>query len=416
MTRFRNYFFGDNANIISDREFQALLLANVLPILGSGLVSPILNSLIGPFGTSAANIGLIISVFTAPSILIIPLAGILSDWYGRKPVLVASIALFGLAGLAIVLTTDFQVVLILRLLQGIGFGGTMPIITASIGDLYTKSEEATAQGLRIAGSGFAATVFPLISGLLVVIAWQYPFFLYAIAIPIAFLVARWFNEPSAAADTAQDTTKKSVKAEFLTILALIKQRRVFVLILARGFPTFVWIAFLTYNSLVVVRIIGGETAQSGVLVALGSLAFGTAASQAGRLAERFKDKFYPILGANICLSAGFIIFLFAPILLIGAISIAIAGLGFGVALSLYRSLITDLTNDSHRGSIVSVSEAFGRVVATTTPILTGIIIAVGSPRIGVESAVQVAGTSAALLAGGGGIICLLIIRSSPPVQ
>jgi hypothetical protein len=44
-----------------------------------GMLSPVLESLIDPFGTSAANIGLMISFFTAPAIVVIPIAGVLGD-------------------------------------------------------------------------------------------------------------------------------------------------------------------------------------------------------------------------------------------------------------------------------------------------------------------------------------------------
>ena len=132
--------FGDDAAIIRERDFRLLLLANVLPVLGSSLLSPVLNSLIEPFGTSPADVGLMISVFTAPGIVIIPVTGVLADRYGRKPVLVTALVVFGLAGSAIALTTEFRIALGLRLLQGVGFAGISPIIITSIGDLYAGAK------------------------------------------------------------------------------------------------------------------------------------------------------------------------------------------------------------------------------------------------------------------------------------
>jgi MFS family permease len=57
----------------------------------------VLDTLTEPFGTSAADVGLLISAFTAPGIVMIPVGGAVADRYGRKPVLVASLVLFGLA-------------------------------------------------------------------------------------------------------------------------------------------------------------------------------------------------------------------------------------------------------------------------------------------------------------------------------
>ncbi|MEF8869616.1 MAG: MFS transporter, partial [Haloarculaceae archaeon] len=197
--------FGDDAAVLRDADFQTLLLANVLPPLGAALLSPILDSLIDPFGTSAADIGLLVSFFTAPAIVVIPVAGAISDRYGRKPVLVAALVLFGVAGSAIAFTTEYRVALALRTLQGVAFGGLTPIIITSLGDIYEGTAEATAQGIRFTGSGLTQTVFPLLSGSLVAVAWQYPFLIYAIALPVAAVVALRFEEPTTAGGGA-DTT------------------------------------------------------------------------------------------------------------------------------------------------------------------------------------------------------------------
>ena len=400
--------FGAHAEMLYERNFQALLLATVLPPLGSTLISPILDSLIGAFGTSAADIGLIISVYTAPSIAVIPLAGVISDRFGRKPVLVPALVLFGLAGILITLTTDFRIVLALRFLQGIGFGGCMPIITTSIGDLYQASDETTAQGLRLAGAGLATTVLPFLSGVLVLIGWQYPFLMYAIAFPVAGIVFRWFDEPqSITSPPASGDPSADSRLDSFVLLA--RQPPVLLTIIGRGLPTFVWIAFITYNSLIVVRSMGGTALYAGVLFAIASLAFAAAGSQAGRLTDRFSGQFHPLLAANIFLFLGFVIFLFAPAVSIAAIGSLVVGTGFGLALSLYRSTVTGLTDDALRGSLVSVSEAFGRVVATLTPVLTGALIAILSLELGTVLAVQIAGIAAAIVGSGGGIACLILL-------
>jgi len=413
--------FGEDAAVLGDRSFQLLLLANLLPPLGTALLSPVLDSLIEPFSTTATDIGLMMSFFTAPPIIIIPLAGALADRYGRKPVIVFSLLLFGAAGTAIALTTDFRVALGLRLLQGAAFGGLTPVIITSIGDLYAGTREATAQGLRFTGSGLTQTVFPLIAGLLVAVAWQLPFLIYAMAFPIALLVALRFEEPGdsaspasgdpVSADGGAPTSDRSYAAE---LFALIRRPRVLSLVLGRGLPIVVWIAFLTYNSIIVVRIQGGTPGQAGLLVAFGSLAYAAAASQAGRITALVDSRFLPLVAANVALSAGFAVVLYAPNVFVAAAGIAVSGAGFGTALSLYRSIVTGLAPQHLRAGLVSVAEANGRVVATVTPILMGVAIAAGEQSLGFESALILTGVGAAIVGGGGGILCLLVAKASPP--
>lgn len=416
--------FGDDATVLRDRDFQTLLLANVLPPLGAALLSPILDSLIEPFGTSTADIGLLISFFTAPAIVVIPVAGALSDRYGRKPVLVAALVLFGVAGSGIAFTTEFRVALALRLFQGAGFGGITPVIITSIGDIYTDTAEATAQGIRFTGSGLTQTVFPLLSGALVAVAWQYPFLIYAMALPVAAVVALRFEEPTRAdgGDGAEGSEGAVANENGLegsrlrALLGLVRQRRVAALVVARGLPLTVWIGFVTYNSIVVVRFLGGTPTVAGGLVAVGSLAYAAVASQAGRVTARFDSRLYPLVAANLCLGAGFVLFLLAPSLAVAGVGIAVSGAGFGLALALYRSIITGLAGESLRGSLVSLAEAFGRVVATATPILMGGAIAVATPRVGLVSAVRIAGLAAAAVGGLGGALLLLVASRSPPVR
>lgn len=408
--------FGEESQIVFDRSFQALLLANLVGPMGIGVLSPVLDSLIDPFATTPADIGLMISFFTAPAIVIIPLAGLLADRYGRKPILLAALPLYGIAGLLIALTTDFHVVLGLRLVQGIGFGGVTPVIITSIGDIYDGNVEATAQGVRFTGSGLSNVAFPLFSGVLVVVSWRYPFLLYALAIPIAVAVYAWFDEPvsrdARRGRSADDTTMQ----QLASLLRLVRHRRVFAMIVARGLPVFIWIGFVTYNSIVVVRVLEETPTVAGIIVSIASLSLAIAASQAGRITAAFESRLAPLIASNACLGVGFAIFLLAPGILVAGIGMVISGLGFGLTLSLYRSIITGLSGESLRGGLVSLAEAFGRVIGTLTPILMGSAIATVAPHTGIGSAVQYVGLATAAIGSVGGVLCLVMVRLSPPVE
>lgn len=405
--------FGGDAKILYEQDFQALLLANMFAPLGTALLSPILDSMIVPFGTSPANIGLLISGYTAPAIISIPIAGVLADRIGRKPILVVSLLLFGGGGAAIAFTTNLRVALGLRILQGAAFGGLTPIIVTSIGDIYEGAEEATGQGLRFTGAGLSNTVFPLLAGFLVLSAWQYPFFIYATAIPFAGLVHLQFTEPADfKSATATSTADVAPKSHIRALFRLVRHRHVLAIVISRGLPLLVWIGFLTYNSIVIVGLREGTPAQAGLLFAIGSLAMALTASQVGRITAIFDSRFVPLIAAHVCLGVGFSLFLLSPLLLLAGMGTALLGAGFGLASSLYRSLITGFATDSQRGSLVSLAESVGRVSATVTPIIMGGAIAVASPYIGKGPSVQVAGLTIAALASVGGLVCLLIAKTA----
>ncbi|MEF8869231.1 MAG: MFS transporter, partial [Haloarculaceae archaeon] len=261
---------------------------------------------------------------------------------------------------------------------------------------------------------------------LVVVAWQYPFLLYAMALPAAAAVYLWFDEPAPpdatdATGTADgtdgtDTIRTTgAKPYVRTLFRLVRRPRVLSMVLARGLPNVVWIGFVTYNSLITVRLMDGTPAQAGLLVAVGSLVFAIAGSQAGRITALFESRLYPLIGANVCIGIGFVVVLFAPGIAVATGGIAVAGIGFGLTLSLYRSIITGLAPDDLRAGLVSVAEAWGRLTNTLTPIAMGAVIAVATPRIGFASGLRLAGVGVAVVGAVGGILCLLVATGAPPV-
>ena len=405
---------GADSGIVRERPFQLLLLINVLPPLGTALLSPVLGSLVEPLGATTANIGLMMSAFTAPSILVIPVAGVLSDRHGRRPVLIFGLLWFGLAGTAIALVSTFRAALVLRAIQGVGFAALTPIIITSLGDLYTGTKEATAQGLRFTGSGLSQTIFPLAAGVLVGAAWQYPFLLYAVAFPIAAVVYVQFEEPIE--ETADEESDAGIRAQLGDLRALVAHRRAWTMVIARGTANLAWFGFLTYNSILVVNVLGYTPAEAGVLAALASLTYALAATQAGRISALFDDRLYPLIATNLSMGAGLALVFLARSLAVAAVGVVFMGIGFGLVLSIYRSVITTLPPPDLRGGLVSLSEGSGRAAATMTPILMGVAVAVATSVLGFETAVRAVGVGTGVVSGGVGIACLLLMSASPPIR
>ncbi len=405
-------FFGENATIIHERNFQLILIVAVLPVLGTTMLSPILDSLITPLDTTAARIGLVISVFSAPAIFLSPFAGVLADRVGRKPILVSTILLFGVSGIAIAFTSEFSVVLGLRLLQGIGIAGIRPTVTTVIGDIFAESrpKEAAGQGLRLTTSNISGIILPVTAGILVIFAWQYPFFLYGLAIPIAVAIQLWFDEPS---EISPPCTEES--EPFTTgLVRLLVHPRVVILLIGLSLPYFVWIGFVTYNSIIVVTLHDGTAPQAGVFVAIWTGVAAMAATQVGRITAAFPEQLRPLIVTSALLGGGFTVFLFAQSTVTAVFGLVLAGAGGGTTFSMYRSVITGLSPMYLRASLVSISSAIGQLTTTLTPILIGGLIAFLTPTFGFASSVKLAGITTAILGGGGSILCLLIARILAP--
>ncbi|GAB3326065.1 MFS transporter [Haloplanus salinarum] len=382
-------FAGDEADVVADPRFRVILLGSVVSPMGASLVSPLLDSLTGVYGIPGARIGLLMAAFTAPGVLAIPLVGMVSDRVGRKPVLTAGLALFGAAGLGLAFTTDFRVAVALRLVQGVGFTGIAPVLIAATGDLFTGEREATAQGLRFTTVGGSLAVFPFLAGLLVAVAWQYPFYLFALGLPAAAVVHRRFEEPAADPDAeGLDVTR---------LLALVRTPRIALVLLGRAVPSFLWFGFLTYNSIVVVRLLDGTPGVAGALVAVASVASSVGGSQVGRLTAAFDSRRAPLLVGTAAAGLGLAAVALAPSLPVAGAGSLVVGAGFGVVLTLYRSTVSTVAPAALRGSLVSLGESAGRIGSTVAPVVMGGAVAFATPRYGL--AVAVRGTLLAVVVG-----------------
>jgi len=411
---------GEESDIITERQLQLLLLANVISTLGNALISPILGTLTGVFHVTPSQIGLMVTAISAPGIAIIPISGFLTDRYGRKPVLVSGLLLFGCGGVAIAFTTDFQVVLGLRFLQGIGFAGTVPVAITAIGDIYSSEREAAGQGFRLASSGFSQTVFPPLSGLLALVSWTYPFLIYSIAIPIAAVTYVWFTEPtevgadspSPQTGTVQgdgvDQSSVASTSYLIRVGRLAVRPRVAAILIANALMIVPWIAFFTYNSLVVIQLNGFTSTLAGLLVAVFSTTFAIAASQAGRLTRLFDGRTVPLVVANTTIALGLGLFVVSPGPAVMAVSVFVLGIGIGVTGSMYRSLITGFAPAALRGGLVSLNESLGRLSATLTPIILGYAITVFEVPYSSGTAIRFALLGTALFSGIVGVVSVVV--------
>jgi len=95
-------------------------------VLGNSMLIPVLPAMKKALALNDFQLSMMITLFSVPAGLIIPLAGFLSDRYGRKVVIAPSLILYGLGGIVAGLAALFMdkgaypVILGGRVLQGIG--------------------------------------------------------------------------------------------------------------------------------------------------------------------------------------------------------------------------------------------------------------------------------------------------------
>ncbi|OAH58604.1 MFS transporter [Domibacillus aminovorans] len=151
--------------------------------LGNSMLIPVLPVLERKVGITSFQSSMIITSYSVAAILLIPIAGYLSDRLGRKKVILPSLilALIGglIAGFASWKMEDpYTWIIIGRILQGVGASGAMPIILPLVGDLYKEDDEKTSSCLGIieTSNTFGKVLSPILGSIFAAILWFLPFF------------------------------------------------------------------------------------------------------------------------------------------------------------------------------------------------------------------------------------------------
>lgn len=169
-----------------------------LDIMGIAIIVPVLPAYLkeltgDTISEAAVDGGWLLFVYAAMQFLFAPLIGNLSDRFGRRPVLLASVLTFALDNLICALATTYGMLFVGRVLAGIS-GASFSTAAAYIADVSDDTNRAKNFGLiGIAfGTGFA--LGPVLGGLLGEFGPRIPFY-GAAALSLVNFVVAWFFLP-----------------------------------------------------------------------------------------------------------------------------------------------------------------------------------------------------------------------------
>ncbi len=185
---------------MQSRAPHVFIVATVaLDAIGIGLVLPVMPALIGGLrgagiGDAALWGGLLAFSYAAMQFLFGPLLGNLSDRFGRRPVLVTSVAVMGLNYLVMALAPGIALLFAARILSGIA-GATQPTASAYLADLSARGARSASFGLVGAAFGLGFIMGPALGGLLGELGPRAPFWAAgAVSLATAGLMAAFLPE------------------------------------------------------------------------------------------------------------------------------------------------------------------------------------------------------------------------------
>ena len=165
--------------------FAVVGLALLMSSIDSTIVAVGLPSLLTDLKTNLALVGWTITGYQFAQSIIMPIAGKLSDEWGRKRLFLAAVILFTLSSVAAGLAPNIYFLIVFRILQGIGGGTFLPSATGIVADAFGSRR---AQAIGMFGSIFpiGGIIGPNIGGFILDnFSWRWIFF---VNVPVGVLL------------------------------------------------------------------------------------------------------------------------------------------------------------------------------------------------------------------------------------
>jgi EmrB/QacA subfamily drug resistance transporter len=162
----------------------AVMSGMLLAALDQTIVSTALPRIVGDL-KGLNELSWVVTAYLLTSTISVPIAGKLSDIYGRKKMFLIGIFIFVVGSMLSGLSQNMLELIIFRAIQGIGAGTLMSNVFAVVGDLFAPAERARWQGLIGAVFGLSSVIGPLVGGYLTDHAsWRWNFY---INVPVGIL-------------------------------------------------------------------------------------------------------------------------------------------------------------------------------------------------------------------------------------
>lgn len=181
---------------------SAVMSALLLVALDQTVVSTAVAAIANQFD-SFSSIGFVFTAYMLTTTVVTPLAGKLSDMFGRRLLLMIGVAIFTASSFMAGHADSIGALIAWRAIQGIGGGAISANAFTIIGDLFSPRERGKWQGLIGAVFGLSSVVGPLLGGWLtdgahifsIVTDWRWTFFVNVPVGIIAFFVIARFCPP-----------------------------------------------------------------------------------------------------------------------------------------------------------------------------------------------------------------------------
>jgi len=177
-----------------------LMMPFLMLVLNLSMIGVALPSIRSSFGAEADLVAWVVTAYTLPYVILMPLYGRLGDALGKRRLFMAGVVAF-LLGTGINLVADRLPLLMLgRAIQGAGAAGISPLAIAMISELFPANERGGALGAWNSVGPAGSIVGGLLAGPLIGTLGWHAIFAPALLVGLGALLAVWALVPSTRAN------------------------------------------------------------------------------------------------------------------------------------------------------------------------------------------------------------------------
>jgi DHA1 family tetracycline resistance protein-like MFS transporter len=386
----------DNEKFIT-KPLLVIFLTILVDLIGFGIVIPLLPFYAERFDASPFDVGVLVAVYSLMQFVFSPILGSLSDKYGRKPILLISIAGSAVGYLTIGLAGSLLMVFVGRIIGGIT-AGNLSTAQAYIADVTSRENRAKGMGLFGMAFGFGFIIGPALAAILGQYGEEVPFFVAAgLAVINTFLIFKFLPE------TISDANRKEYqhKSRFRELMDSFNQPRLavinlqyFLLIVAFSMMTTAFPYFTKFNY-------GYTVIETGYLLAyVGFIAIIMQGMIFGRLANRFGESKLILVGCVLLVGS------LAAVPFVTQESVGLIGILIGTGLfaagnSLASPSLTSLASKSaseaEQGRTMGVMQSGASLARVVGPAICGVLLNNANNKVDAATIRQNFWTAAAIM-------------------
>ena len=351
--------------------------STLIAVMGVASITPAFPSMGLVLGVPPGMISLVVISFTLPGVILTPFFGVAADRFGRKWVLGPSLLVFGFAGFAcafseplglIFSVPPFMMLLILRVVQGVGAASLGSLNVTIIGDLYHRRQRTQVMGYNVSVQSAATAIYPTLGGFLALFAWYFPFYLPLLAIPIGLAAILQLTVPK----PEQILTLRQYISQIASIL---KDKQIAGLfIVSTSMFIMLYGAIITYLPFLVIATFSANSFIAGLVVSFISVTSAVTAFLVGYLVRRVRMKII-LLSAFPFVAGGLFLIPYVPTLMMILAPVGIFGIGMGLALPTTQNLLVNLAPIENRAAVMSLNGLVLRLGQTLGPLIMAFILA-----------------------------------------